>query len=306
MIRQQISNERRQKLLSGYLDGSLTPEEQKQFEALMQSSPALRKDVHEQAQARHVLRHMPLRKPRHNFTLTRAEAQAAKRGLWMKPVSAWASLLCSLLLVVVMVGRIALPTGDLQTGVSEASLSRDVPAPAVATGVEANRNVVLLNWVPSGIGGSRHEENSKALVFNTLTAQEPQAKFALSSVEQSAVEFSDSLSVENTAPPSDLARDLPSDKDQFAENLPIAQSLPTETPDLGETGVTRSNPPLIFGFQDEGAGTVLASYPNISVETTDTSDSSASRPIERILPRILAILALNFGLIWFVLKHHFR
>ncbi|HSN95348.1 MAG TPA: hypothetical protein VLR89_09855, partial [Anaerolineaceae bacterium] len=90
-------------LLSAYIDGALKEKERLHFEFRLQESVELKQALEAHRLLQWNLRHLPKPKLPHNFTLTRAEAQAIKRQKAWIPVFSTASLASFLLLAAMFV-----------------------------------------------------------------------------------------------------------------------------------------------------------------------------------------------------------
>jgi hypothetical protein len=113
-------------LLSEYLDGQLSPNDQSKLEQRMHSRPELRDGLEDLRRLRSVLRTVPRRKVPHNFTLTRAmvEKPAASRWTSWIPALSFSSAIATFLLVISMLIR-------LPGGVPAAMVSPEMDAPQV-------------------------------------------------------------------------------------------------------------------------------------------------------------------------------
>ena len=87
-------------LLSAYLDGQLSQKEQAGLEQRLRAQPELHQELESLRQTRAVLRSVPQRRVPHNFTLTRAMAQAPpSAGLRWLPALRFSSAVATVLVV---------------------------------------------------------------------------------------------------------------------------------------------------------------------------------------------------------------
>ncbi len=103
MIKQADLSHEDMELLSAYLDGALPEKEKIHFEFRLQESAELRQALEAHRQLQWNLRHLPKPKLPHNFTLTRAEAQAIKRQKAWIPVFSTASLVSFLMMAAMFI-----------------------------------------------------------------------------------------------------------------------------------------------------------------------------------------------------------
>ncbi len=92
-------------LLSAYLDGELSEQENAALKQRLQTEPGLQEDLRDLRRTRAVLRAAPQRRVPHNFTLTRAMAAETRRSSGWLPALSLSSLLATLALVVTLLGR---------------------------------------------------------------------------------------------------------------------------------------------------------------------------------------------------------
>jgi hypothetical protein len=97
--------------ISAYLDGQLTKREQVRLEARLQKEPGLREAYEQLHHTRAVLRRLPVMRAPRNFTLTQQMVKARKSPAPAYPVLRLASVLATLMFVLVMVGDLMTPRG---------------------------------------------------------------------------------------------------------------------------------------------------------------------------------------------------
>ena len=112
MIKQANLSNEDMELLSTYLDGALPEKEKAQFEFRLHESAELQQALEATRQLQWNLRHLPKPKLPHNFTLTRAEAQAVKRQKAWIPIFSTASLVSFLAMAVMFILPIFSPAAS--------------------------------------------------------------------------------------------------------------------------------------------------------------------------------------------------
>ncbi len=140
--------EREWLLLSAYLDHQLSAREMRQVEELLQTKPASREALEGLRRTRQVLRHTPLRKVPHNFTLAREMIRKPFLPAFSRVLS-FSSALAGLLLVVVF-------AFDLSSGFNAAPLASRMAEPAAdeTFALQADKAgtaepPIIFNWGPS-------------------------------------------------------------------------------------------------------------------------------------------------------------
>lgn len=182
---------RQWELLCAYLDGKCTPREKTAIERDMAAHPELTQALAELTRLRTVLRSVPLRKPRRNFTL-KTDQVAAKRAFSWAPVLRYASL-AAILAAVVMLAIDLLPG---MTAAPRAAAPQAVSAPMMETAMDqvVTESAPIIYWngvapnAPSiaggyggggggaegsGIGGGAPDVNYGAIATSTPAAVEP-------------------------------------------------------------------------------------------------------------------------------------
>lgn len=142
-------------LLSAYLDGKLSEKDKKSVEIEIASNPELKKALTEITNLKGILRSVPLKRVRRNFTITAAQAKPARRS-FIVPVFRFASLASAVALVALLVVQFAPGLFSLP-GASKAAESAPM-AMAVAPASEsptALPPIILWNgYYPSATGGA--------------------------------------------------------------------------------------------------------------------------------------------------------
>lgn len=104
-------SERDLEAISAYLDGQLTQREKVRLEARLKTDAGLREAYEQMHHTRAVLRSLPLVRAPRNFTLTPQMVKARKSPPAAYPVLRLASVMATLLFVLVMVGDLLTPRG---------------------------------------------------------------------------------------------------------------------------------------------------------------------------------------------------
>ena len=148
-------------LLSCSLDNALSLEEQIEFKKRLAQSPHLRQKLEEQKQLKRALSALPARKLPRNFTLTRAEAQKAKKRGFLQPLFGWASAVMALAVMVVF-GREVLfnncsqkrsPQADQVAVYLDSAVMEEASIMEKDELAGENDTVYLINWAGGGMGG---------------------------------------------------------------------------------------------------------------------------------------------------------
>ncbi len=129
MIKQANLSHEDMELLSAYLDNALPEKEKAHFEFRLQESTELRQALEAHRQLQWNLRHLPKPKLPHNFTLTRAEAQAVKRQKAWIPVFSTASFVSFLLMAAMFILPLFSPAASPALQVQEPQNAASSPSP---------------------------------------------------------------------------------------------------------------------------------------------------------------------------------
>lgn len=131
MIKQANLSHEDMELLSAYIDGALQQKEKVHFEFRLQESADLRQALEAHRQLQWNLRHLPKPKLPHNFTLTRAEAQAIKRQKAWIPIFSTASFVSFLMMAVMFILPLFSPAAS--PALQNLALEPSLGAPAGTT-----------------------------------------------------------------------------------------------------------------------------------------------------------------------------
>lgn len=273
-------SEKEMTLLCEYLDNELSIKDRARFEKRMQQSPELIQALEDMTALKQNIRSLPCRPVPHQFTLTRSEAEKARRGRFLLPAFGWASAICMMLLAVIFGSEFIFANFSAPQTVSEptalALQSEFAPESAPAE-TRSAQPVYLLNW--ESVGGKGGGAWGGELVTGNLSAGKGGGLTGTTAEDTMMVE---PMQTEEDMEPAEEARML------AEEGMP-----PVE--------------PLIFGIREEQLGQVIAIEP---VETQAPRVAAVEEVVEQekepLVPTnvklILAGLTAVFGLIWLLLK----
>jgi len=270
-------------LLCEYLDNELSIKDRARFEKRLQQSPELIQALEDMTALKQNMRSLPRRPVPHQFTLTRSEAEKARRGRFLLPTFGWASAICMMLLAVIFGSEFIFANFSAPQTVSEpvAVMLPDAAAPESAlrqAEEEAGEPVYLLNWGSvdgkggGGAGGSGLMSGGMPVGMG--------GGLIGTTVEDTMM--AEPMQIEEAVEPTEVAS-------TFAEE---------EKPSVE---------PLIFGIREDQLGQVVAIEP---VETPAPTVAAVEEVVEQekepLVPTnvklVLAGLAAVFGLIWLLLK----
>jgi anti-sigma factor RsiW len=117
-------SERDLETISAYLDGQLPQRERTRLETRLQTDPGLREAYEQMHRTRAVLRSLPAVRAPRNFTLTPQMVKVRKSPPAAYPVLRLASVLATLMFVLVMVGDLMTPRGVVLAPVPEAQTEK--------------------------------------------------------------------------------------------------------------------------------------------------------------------------------------
>jgi hypothetical protein len=135
-------SERDLETISAYLDGQLPQRERTRLETRLETDPGLREAYEQMHRTRAVLRSLPAVRAPRNFTLTPQMVKVRKSPPAAYPVLRLASVLATLMFVLVMVGDLMTPRGVVLAPVPEAQTEEgmtlmEAPAETEAAMLEA-------------------------------------------------------------------------------------------------------------------------------------------------------------------------
>jgi anti-sigma factor RsiW len=279
-------------LLCEYLDDALSIKDRAKFETRLQQSPELKQALEDMTALKRSMRSLPCKPVPHHFTLTRSEAEKARRGLFMLPTFGWASVVSMILLAVIFGSEFIFTNFSVpQTPAEPVAMMLPDAAPESAlrqAEEESGQPVYLLNWASvggkggGGAGGSGLPVGGMAYgMGGGLTGIAP----------EDAV-------VAEPEQPAELTLTEPMQTDEIVEPTEVASML-------SEDKITVE--PLIFGVREDQLGQVITIEPDQSEISAVVAAQEVVEPEkEPIIPTnvkwILAGLAAAFGLIWLLLK----
>jgi len=283
------------KLLSAYLDDALSIKDRAKFEKRLQQSPELKQALVDMTALKQGMRSLPARRVPHQFILTRSEAEKARRGHFLLPSFAWASVVSMILLAVIFGSEFIFANFSAPQPAAEPlamTLQNDaVPESASKQAEEeAGQPIYLLNWVSvGGKGGGGGGDVAYGIGGGGLIAGD-----LVTGIEAGVAEpyAEDTMMVEPVEPAEQMLME------EVVEPTEVASMLTEEK-------ITVQ--PLIFGVREDQLGQVIAVQPD---EAPAPAIAAAPELIEveqePLIPTniklILAGLAGAFGLIWLLLK----
>lgn len=286
MNKQAEISEKDMKLLCEYIDNALSIKDRAKFENRLQQSPELKQALADMTALKHNMRSMSFRKVPYQFTLTRSEAEKARRGRFLLPSFGWASVVSMILLAVIFGSEFIFTNYSAPQPAAEplAMTLQNEAAPESAlrqSEEEDAEPVYLLNWasgfgkgggggggVAYGIGGG-----SDGVVAEDIAMAEP--------VQSEEIAMSEPAPLENEAEATEVASTHVDDK------------ITVE--------------PLIFGVREDQLGQVIDVQPDEEpspalVAAPEIVEVEQEPLIPTNIKLILAGLAAAFGLIWLLLN----
>ena len=286
MNRQAEISEKDMTLLCEYLDDAMSIKDRAKFEKRLQQSPELKQALEDMTALKQGMRSLPVRKVPHQFTLTRGEAEKARRGRFLLSSFGWASVVSMILLAVIFGSEFIFSNFSAPQPAYEEPVAMMLENEAATESVmkqaeeEDAQPVYLLNWVSvggkggggaGGIGGG----GSITGDFTVGLGGGPVETYAEDTVVAEPLQAEDLLE-------------------------------PTEAASmLSEEKITVE--PLIFGVREDQLGQVIAVQPDeATVPSVAASREAVEAEKEPLIATniklILAGLAAAFGLIWLLLK----
>lgn len=280
-------------LLCEYIDDALSIKGRANFEKRLQQSPELKQALEDMTALKHSMRCLPCKPVPHHFTLTRSEAEKARRGRFLLPSFGWASVVSMILLAVIFGSEFIFTNFSAPQSVNEplAMMLENEPAPESALRQAEEENaqpVYLLNWVSvggkggGGAGGSGLMGGGMAVGIGGGPAEPLAEDIALAEPEQ----------------PDELMLTEPMQTEEIVEPTEVASTL---------AGEKITVEPLIFGVREDQLGQVITIEPDENLEpVVAAAPEVVEADKEPLIPTnvkwILAGLGLAFGLIWLVLR----
>ena len=330
MLRPEQVTLRDLELLSCSLDNALSLEEQVEFKKRLAQSPHLRQKLEEQKQLKRALSALPARRLPRNFTLTRAEAQKAKKRGFLQPLFGWPSAVMALAVMVVFGREVLFNNFAAQKAApqaEQASYSLDSVVMEEASMMEEdelageNDTVYLINWAGGGMGGgaldgmggATYQQGSSGVSLNISVADIKNAEISdtaagmTTTAEGSAIDVQEPVNPPNTGggaltiEPAETTAQMPEDVQ----------------PEEARADANREAP-AIFGIDPANLGQVIAEAPfeelpseasETSIEEEVQSQEEAAYPENALregsfgwVKWALLAAALLLGLVWLILK----
>lgn len=325
-------------LLSCSLDNALSVEERLEFKKRLAESPHLNTLLEEQSRLKRAMRALPSHKPPHNFTLTRAEAQKARRGRVLQPVFGWASAIAALVLMVVFGSEFIFSNFSAKQAQAPAAVQlmpmseefvQDNSEMSMDTQVASEKDSVnLLNWAPDfggggpvGMGGGGPDlaagQMNQGVTLNINVVKLDESAPEISTTVYSAGEKEIAAEQEIYLEPEMIEGGL-------RPNTGGGGLILEEEPTSPEDQTTEAAPeevemeaPLILGINPEQMGKVIetnaakdkpleikiAPEAEARAETEAPAQApSSDRLISPLLKWGLLALTLILGVVWLVLK----
>lgn len=294
--------ERRDELLSAYLDGELTVRQREQLEARLSQDPALRAELRALHQTVSMMRELPRVSAPRNFILSEsmvtrrqpAPAREARRA-WAAPLLTAATVVVSLLFVVVLAGDLLLPgVGDLASAPEPMRLEES--APMVLELEPESEAPADLTPFPLGSPEAPPEDSDAPVGEEEAPAE--MAEAPLTDAEETKVAATRAAE----APP---GRGASPPLEPEAEPTEEITSLtgPTVPPTVrGESMVTPTIPAEEPGVSEDELGLVEPAPEELDRSRPVPEDDAAEAPDRALLPRrvlevALGLAALVLGLI---------
>ncbi len=318
-------------LLSCSLDNALSLEEQVEFKKRLAQSPHLRQKLEEQKQLKRALSALPARKLPRNFTLTRAEAQKAKKRGFLQPLFGWASAVMALAVMVVFGREVLFNNFAAQKAApqaEQASYSLDSAIMEEASMMEEdelageNDTVYLINWAGGGMGGgalegmsgTTYQQGSSGVSLNISVADIKNAELSdtaadmTTTAEGFALEAQEPVNPPNTGDGA-LTIEHAETTAQMLEDVQLEEAARADAD---------REAPAIYGIDPANLGQVIAEVP-LEAEPGEVSETYFEEEIlgqeEIAYPETalregstgwvkwaLLAAALLLGLVWLILK----
>lgn len=295
--------ERRDELLSAYLDDELTIRQREQLEARLSQDPALRADLRALYQTVSMMRELPQVSAPRNFILSesmvtrRQPAPAPEpRRAWAAPLLTAATLVVSLLFVVVLAGELLLPgVGDLASA-PEPMRSAEESAPMVLELEPESEAPADLTPFPLGSPEAPPEDSDGPVEEEEVPPE--MAEAPLTDAEETKVAATRAAE----APPGRGASPPLEPEAEPTEEI-TSVTVPTVPPTVrGESMVTPTIPAEEPGVSEDELGLVEPAPEELDRSRPVPEDDAAEAPDRALLPRgvlevALGLAALVLGLI---------
>ena len=283
-------------LLCDYLDDALSIKDRAKFEKRLQQSPELKLALEDMTALKRSMRSLPCKPVPHQFTLTRSEAEKARRGRFLLPTFGWASVVSMMLLAVIFGSEFIFSSFSAPQIVDEPiamTLQNDAaPESALRQAEdEAGQPVYLLNWV--SVGGKGGGGGGVAYGIGGGMAGTYAEDIAMSEPVPS-----EDIAMTEPIPSEEIVMIEPMESEEIVESTEVASTL---------AGEKITVEPLIFGLREDQLGQVIGVQPDetevLTVVTAQDIVEPEKEPlIATNIKWILAGLAAAFSLVWLLLK----
>ena len=272
-------------LLCEYLDDTLSIKDRANFEKRLQQSPELTQALEDMTALKHSMRKLPCRPVPHQFTLTRSEAEKARRGRFLLPTFGWASVVSMMLLAVIFGSEFIFSSFSApQTAAEPVAMTLQNEAePESAlrqSDEEATQPVYLLNWGSVGGKGGGGAGGS-GLPLGGMATGMGGGYTGITAEDAPLAEPAEPLQAEEIVEPTEVASMLAEEKIMVE--------------------------PLIFGIREDQLGEVITIEPDENpAPVVDAAPEVVEVEKEPLIPTnfklLLVGLAAAFGLVWLLLK----
>ena len=327
------TRERRDELLSAYLDGELSDRERTRLEARLAADPALRVEMEALRRTVALVRELPSVPVPRNFILPQTMAARRRptrpprpRRAWAAPLLTAATAVVSLAFVVVLAGELLLPiTGQISSApAAEQALEAEAPQVALAPSPAPEETVVETVEVEAEVVAEEIEKAAPATVVAEAPAEEMPMEAAPEALPDAEGYAAETPEGEGTPEPR-LGGGGPTEEPP-APAVPVAEesaapsptpepeerAAPPSTPGPREVEETAETPPADAGGLVPTPGEVAEVSPQVTEgeEPEATEDergvlereaaARAQIPLWRVLEVILGVTALGLALatIW--------
>ncbi len=332
MLRPEQVTLRDLELLSCSLDHALSMEEQIEFKKRLAQSPHLRKKLEEQKQLKRALSALPARKLPRNFTLTRAEAQKAKKRGFLQPLFGWASAVMALAVMVVFGREVLFNNFAAKNAAPQADqvavYSLDSAVMEEASIMEKdelageNDTVYLINWAGGGMGGgaldgmgggATYQQGSSGVSLNISVADIKNAELSDTAAGMTTTAEGFALEAQEPVnPPNTGGGALTIEPAETTAQMPEDVQLEEARADADREA------PAIYGIDPANLGQVIAEAPleDMPAEASETffeeevlgqeeiayPESTLREGSSGWVKWALLTAALLLGLVWLILK----
>lgn len=275
--------EKRQELLTAYIDEALSPRERRRFEQMLAEDPGLRAELAQLRQLQQNLRQLPRRRVPRNFTLDPALYETPQRQplVQLYPAMRVATTLTAVFLIIAVAANLLIPTGarDAASSAPVAMQPQIAAETAMDTAEEAEEAAFEADMaeeasVETAVSGTIVQETSATaaatsppVTMEVAEAEELVAELAVTAAEEMAEE----------PPPVEL------DEAVKATPLTIAPAAPETETLAGEPMQTDGSDDIAAGnaaTSSEAPPAPVAATP--SPTTTTTPDTPRIQPTEAI------------------------